>query len=395
MDEFVAEVGKIPHLLKYMGSKREILDFVKNSIVELNVDSQWFCDLFTGTGVVAGSLKNIYNIHANDIQAYSSILARTYLTNFKSTISTDQLKLIKERVIYFVEEFHSSYKSLNFDYNKIQTLEEFVAIENAQQKLIEADFEIGFHLFTKFYSGTYWSFEQCVWIDSIRAVAEQYKGKPEYYAIISSLIFAMSYTSQSTGHYAQFRDAKKDSSMIDIMQYRKKDIWLFFERKITELTNFLNGNSRDFKVTTLDYIDCLRIVEKGAIIYADPPYQSVHYSRFYHVLETLVKYDYPKVLYKGRYRDDRHQSPFCKKSTVKDAFVALYQGVKSRDAHLVLSYSDTGMISLEELTQLGSKVLSRNYSQNILEIDYKHSNMGRSDEKEQDVKEYTLLFKRI
>lgn len=395
MDEFVAEVGKIPHLLKYMGSKREILEFVKNSIVELNADSQWLCDLFTGTGVVAGSLKNIYNIHANDIQAYSSILARTYLTNIKSTISTDQLKLIKERVTYFVEEFYSSYKSLNFDYNKIQTLDEFVAIENAQQKLIDADFEIGFHLFTKFYSGTYWSFEQCVWIDSIRAVAEQYKGKPEYYAIISSLIFAMSYTSQSTGHYAQFRDAKKDSSMIDIMQYRKKDIWFFFERKITELTNFLNGNARDFKVTTLDYIDCLRIVEKGAIIYADPPYQSVHYSRFYHVLETLVKYDYPKVLYKGRYRDDRHQSPFCKKSTVKDAFVALYQGVKSRDAHLVLSYSDTGMISLEELIQLGSQVLSRNYSQNILEIDYKHSNMGRSDEKEQDVKEYTLLFKRI
>jgi len=395
MDEFVAEVGKIPHLLKYMGSKREILEFVKNSIVELNVDSQWLCDLFTGTGVVAGSLKNIYNIHANDIQAYSSILARTYLTNIKSTISTDQLKLIKERVTYFVEEFHSSYKSLNFDYNKIQTLDEFVAIENAQQKLIVADFEIGFHLFTKFYSGTYWSFEQCVWIDSIRAVAEQYKGKPEYYAIISSLIFAMSYTSQSTGHYAQFRDAKKDSSMIDIMQYRKKDIWLYFERKITELTNFLNGNAREYKVTTLDYIDCLRIVEKGAIIYADPPYQSVHYSRFYHVLETLVRYDYPKVLYKGRYRDDRHQSPFCKKSTVKDAFVALYQGVKSRDAHLVLSYSDTGMISLKELTQLGSQVLSRNYSRNILEIDYKHSNMGRSDEKEQDVKEYTLLFKRI
>ena len=32
------------------------------------------------------------------------------------------------------------------------------------------------------------------------------------------------------------------------------------------------------------------------LIYIDPPYTNAHYSRFYHILETLVDYDYPIAL---------------------------------------------------------------------------------------------------
>lgn len=387
--------SKIPHLLKYMGSKREIIDFVKESVEALDVQTPWLCDLFSGTGVVGGSFKGQYNIHANDIQAYSSILAHTYLGEFKKFSNPTRVDKIRQKVMVFVNQFYSKHSDLNFEYDEFQSLADFAKVEKAQQDLMEKDFHIGFHLFTKFYSGTYWSFDQCVWIDSIRAVAEQYKGKPEYYIILSSLIFAMSYTSQSTGHYAQYRDAHKESSMLDIMVYRKKELWPFFERKFIELTNSIIESPNDYKVTNLDYADCLRIVEEGSIVYADPPYQSVHYSRFYHVLETLVKYDYPKVLYKGRYREDRHQSPFCKKGTVDQAFLNLYEGAKFRNSHLILSYSDTGMISLEKIKSLGNQVFGQKYRTTVLEKDHKHSNMGRSDEKQQDVKEYAVLFKRI
>lgn len=384
---------KIPHLLKYMGSKREIIDFIKESVNALNVEAEWFCDLFAGTSVVSGAFKGEYKIHTNDVQIYSSVLANTYLSNLKGNIDVLKLKEIEKQVKQLTDQFYSKYP-LIFEYNTIQTLEEFIQIENSQQNLIDKDFNIGFHLFTRYYSGTYWSFHQCVWIDSMRAVAEQYSGQPEYYAILSSLIFAMSYASQSTGHYAQYRDATSESSMQDIMLYRKKDLWPYFQRKFTELTTYLNGNVSEFKTTTLDYVDCLRVINKGAIVYADPPYQSVHYSRFYHVLETLVRYDYPKVHYKGRYRDDRHQSPFCKKTTVNQAFTALFEGVKFKEAHLVLSYSDTGMISLDEILKIGKNSLGLKYSLKVLDISHVHSKMGRSDEKHQEVKEFAILFKR-
>jgi adenine-specific DNA-methyltransferase len=33
---------------------------------------------------------------------------------------------------------------------------------------------------------------------------------------------------------------------------------------------------------------------KADVVYIDPPYNSRQYSRFYHVLETLIKWDKPK-----------------------------------------------------------------------------------------------------
>jgi len=394
LEETIVET-KIPHILKYMGSKREILDFVLDGIRSLNIEDTWVCDLFAGTSVVSGSLKSEFNVHANDIQSYSAILSNTYLKDLKSTIVPTKISEIKIQVKNLVDEFKSRFSQFNFDYTSRYQLNEVLSIEQQQQDLINKDFDIGFHLFTKNYSGTYWSFDQCVWIDAIRAVAEKYKNESEYYAIMSSLIFAMSYVSQSTGHYAQYRDVT-ESNLADILLYRKREIWPLFEKKFIELTLCLNGSaSKSYKITTLDYMDCLRIIEKGTIVYADPPYQSVHYSRFYHALETLVKYDYPKVFHKGRYREDRHQSPFCKKTTVKKAFISMFEAIKSKEAHLVLSYSDTGMINLDEIETLSKKTFGNNYTYSVIEKGHMHSNMGRSGEKEQNVTEYLVIFKKV
>ena len=385
---------KIPHLLKYMGSKREILSFVIRSIKGMNVQSEWFCDLMAGTGVVGASLKGDFNIHSNDVQLYASILSNTYLLNIKGNIEPEKLIKIQSEVEILVNQFKNKYTDLNFDYDNISSLDNFIKVENEQQKLLNYQFDLGFHLFTKYYSGTYWSYEQCTWIDSIRAVAEKYVGQPEYYAILSSLIYSMSYNSQSTGHYAQYRDATSEESMKDILIYRKKNIWEYFEKKFKELIISINGFSKEYKVTTLDYLDCLRIVEKNSIIYADPPYQSVHYSRFYHTLETLVRYDYPKVFFKGRYRDDRHQSPFCKKTTVEKAFAQLFEGVKQSQSHFVLSYSDTGMITLSRIKEISNLIFKNDYKVTEKSIDHTHSKLGRNDKKYLDVKEYLLIFER-
>ena len=218
------EFPKLPHLLKYMGSKREILDFIVKEIENLDIRAEWFCDLFSGTSIVGCSLKNKYHLHLNDIQDYSAIFAHTYLTNFNTSISKDFIRELQEKTQILINEFYKKYPDLKFHYSSQNTLQQITEIEKIQRALIDKEFDIGFHLFTKFYSGTYWSCEQCVFIDSIRAIAESYKGKLEYYAILSSLIYAMSYTSQSTGHFAQFRDMNK-SNFSDIMIYRCRNFW--------------------------------------------------------------------------------------------------------------------------------------------------------------------------
>lgn len=205
----------------------------------------------------------------------------------------------------------------------------------------------------------------------------------------------MSYASQSTGHFAQYRDVTK-SNMNDILIYRHKSIWNLFSKKFEELITKLNEDTKfEYKITSLDYIDCLRIIKENTIVYADPPYSAVHYSRFYHVIETLVRYDHPVIKYKGRYRDDRHQSPFDKKTEVKNAFKLLFEGVRNRKSHLVLSYSDNGIISEEEILSIGNAVFGKGYECSQQSKEYIHSKMGRADECQLDVNELIISYRRL
>lgn len=102
--------------------------------------------------------------------------------------------------------------------------------------------------------------------------------------------------------------------------------------------------------TRADYREALaHFSGQYSVVYADPPYTRDHYSRFYHVLETLARRDNPAIarnpgsaeneLSRGLYRDDRHQSPFCIRSQVADAFRDLFKLASSSGANMVVSYS--------------------------------------------------------
>ena len=381
---------EIPHLVKYMGSKRELIEVIFNEIHK-NYEDEVVCDLFAGTSTLSGGIGHSVEMISNDIQQYSSVFSKTYLGDYGGELSLGLIDDILFKASKYVASIKERFSDYTFSYSSELTLEDFQNIELSQQDLIKTDFSsFEYHLFIKNYSGTYWSYEQCLWIDSLRKVADDYKDQTVYYPILSSLMFAMAYTAQSTGHYAQYRDANNDSSMMDILIYRRKELFPLFAKKMRELVSFLGQNKLKHKVLSLDYAKCLEEIPEKSLVYADPPYTFVHYSRFYHALETLVRYDYPEVKFKGRYRDDRHQSPFCKKTEVEQAFEKLFLGVYRKKSKLILSYSNTGMISLEHIVKIMNKVFNSEYSITSNAIQYNHSTMGRSEDKQRKVKEYLI-----
>ena len=121
-------------------------------------------------------------------------------------------------------------------------------------------------------------------------------------------------------------------------------------------------------------------MEKVDTIYVDPPYTNAHYSRFYHILETLVKYDYPSIEYFGRYRNDRYQSPFCIKSKAIQEFDNIIKLSYANKKNLVISYSDTSQCIISK-----SEVIKRcqKYYNNVTvnEIDYQYRNFGQKPNK--------------
>ena len=189
--------------------------------------------------------------------------------------------------------------------------------------------------------------------------------------------------------------------MLDINIYRQKKLQDLFINKLAQVIAWSKENVIDLNhtITTLDYTDCLKKLN-GGTVYADPPYAFVHYSRFYHAMETLCLYDYPDLqvkggsIVKGRYREERHQSPFCIMSNVNGAFEELFSGVMKAGSNIALSYSDAAMISLETLLDISKKTLKSNYEIWVEDLDHQHMTMGRQNDRSRDVKELMLLARK-
>lgn len=387
---------KYPQYVKYMGSKSKIMDFVLTGINEAYAGGA-VCDLFAGSASLAGAIGNQVAIHSNDIQNYSRVLSGAYLTAWRGPESPTAITVVT-RARAIVEANIRMMGPLH-DYHKDHTLEQFQAIEEDERQIINEDLDRPWHLFFKYYAGTWWSATQALWIDAIRQVAEEYRSDPSYDAILASLMFSMAYASQGTGHYAQYRVANTESSMRDILLYRRRAMNELFLKKYDAVREQLpaSPSALAHRITALDYEDCLKDFD-GGTVYADPPYAFVHYSRFYHALETLVLYDYPDIqrknglVVKGRYREGRHQSPFCIRTQVPDAFRKLFRGVSKSGSNLVLSYSNTGMITVDALGAIATEEFAGR-SIEILSTDYKHMTLGRQFDRDRDVSECLLLVK--
>ncbi|MDP2909505.1 MAG: DNA adenine methylase, partial [bacterium] len=120
---------------------------------------------------------------------------------------------------------------------------------------------------------------------------------------------------------------------------------------------------------------------KANVVYIDPPYNSRQYSRFYHVLETLTKWDKPKLFGTALKPQEENMSDYCKVSA-KDRLVEL---VKDLDAkYLVVSYNNTydsksnsskNKITLQEI----EKILQAKGKTKVFEKNYRHFNAGNTD----------------
>jgi len=398
------ELRKYPQIIKYMGSKAKIVGYVANGINDV-FEGGTVCDLFSGSCTLAGAIGGSVDFHSNDIQNYSSVLARCYLGRVSRKFCETTPKAILNKAEILVKRRFRRLPS-DLKYTADLNLCDYNEVEKANQELIKRTFGYEYHLFLKFYSGTWWSALQCLWIDCLREVIDkEYSDKRlsilDRSILLAAVMNAMAYCGQGTGHFAQFRDAKDQGSLKDILIYRVKSVPTYFGRcatKLFEWNSVQERNSHKYSCTNLDYLSVLKKVNRG-VVYADPPYAFVHYSRFYHALETFVLYDYPEMqekngsVVKGRYRSNRHQSPFSIRSQVPGAFEKLFLGVREAHANMVLSYSNSGLFELDDLVDLVEEKLSDRYAIDVQQIDYRHMTMGRRDDRDRRVKEALILAK--
>lgn len=173
----------------------------------------------------------------------------------------------------------------------------------------------------------YFTDENAMKCDAVRSKIELWKEEKnitenEYYFLLASLLENIDKVANTASVYGAFLKNFKKSALKPLT--------------LSPANFFLNDHEHE--VHNADILEVAKITSHD-VVYLDPPYNERQYSANYHMLETIARYDNPKIKGKTGLRDySKQKSDYCKKSEVKNSFQEL---IKTLDAkYIFLSYND-------------------------------------------------------
>lgn len=373
--------------IHYLGSKLRILDFIEDTINNIDLERGRVCDLFSGSGSVSFKLSRTRPVTSVDIQEYSTIICSALLNPIKMDQNLIdeflQKSLNSKHSISLINSLHPliSYEkeciANALDHKNVEKLceiledgslisFEILKKDNLNSKLSKflkstltefkkkkfLDYQT---LAIRYFGGIYFSYEQALHIDIL---LEQIESSPNKYKnmLLAALISTASDCVNTVGkQFAQPIKPRKANGDIkpslgkSVNKDRSINVFDVFGKWMQKYNSIENYNFKN-NIFKMDFSIALdHLTNDTTVVYADPPYTREHYSRFYHVLETLALRDTPKIstmvlggetfLSRGLYREDRHQSPFCIRSSAPEAFELMFSKISSKGIKLVLSYS--------------------------------------------------------
>lgn len=312
--------------MKYMGSKRAMLLNGLGSLLEREiVDADRFVDLFTGSAAVANHVAQKYNVPvlASDLQAYSVILANAVLQRRRKLDWKKHWSGWHSRAADLVRSLpRVPSTSRSMTRQSVKKCRDWCASRS--------EFKI-----TAAYGGHYFSPRQAVWIDALRATLP--KSKAARTVALAALIQAASQCAAAPGHTAQpFQPTRTAKKFL-------KDAWSRSVLQKTKHAFIQLSDSTARKEGLAQIIDAnllAKKLRKGDLVFIDPPYSGVHYSRFYHVLESIARGRSGVVTGIGRYPHERHRprSRYSLQSEAGDALDNLLKTIAGRGSKIILTF---------------------------------------------------------
>jgi adenine-specific DNA-methyltransferase len=314
------------HNRRYIGNKHKLIEWIF-SIINKECSGNSFADIFAGTGVISAvATKHFGKVLLNDFLHSNYAIYRAFFGNEA------------------------------WDKNKIDN------IIKSYNNIYSGDLEDNY--FSKNFGGKFFSNNSAKIIGFIRENIEENKKnltEREYYMLIASLLYTADKIANTVGHF----DA-----------YFKKDFIndSFFMKPIDPIDA---GEISIFQEDT----NVLAKKIKADVVYIDPPYNSRQYSRFYHVLETLTKWDKPKLYGVALKPDPENMSDYCR-ANAKEKFAELVRDIDAQ--FLVVSYNNTydsksnsskNKITLQEI----EKILQAKGKTKVFEKNYRHFNAGNTN----------------
>lgn len=314
-----------------MGSKRSMLrNGLGEALDKAVFRKKRFVDLFTGSGAVAWHVAQRYEVPvlASDLQDFAVALALGVIGRDKvSVLSQWQFKWIGAAHEALVED---------------PLYSDAIELQNSLSSSPIADVALAARIlcersesaFCRAYGGWYYSPLQSLTIDALRKAAANIEQKD---VAVAGLIQAASVCAASPGHTAQ--PFKSDTRAAPFL----KESWLKDVTAISEKATEQIGSKFALVRGTAIKSDALKAAEMlsdGDLVFLDPPYSSVHYSRFYHVLEAVAQNHVGSVSGHGRYPlpSERPKSDFSVPTKAVGAFEELMRTIASTGASAMVTF---------------------------------------------------------
>lgn len=312
--------------MKYMGSKRAMLgnglDVVLGEMVGRH---KRFIDLFAGSASVAWHVAQRYPVEtwAFDLQRYSAVLAAAVI---QRSTAVDPIRLWKDwshRAAQRFDEFDAP-TSIDISAKFVRKARSW-ANQFDKTSLINA------------YAGHYYSPVQSCWIQALRDTLP--KKSPNKEICLAALVMAASKCAASPGHTAQpFQPTDTALKYLQLSWQRNfcSDVQAALSL-IAPLHAQVAGESH-----VGDANKVASQLKPGDLVFVDPPYSDVQYSRFYHVLEAIADGVTSPVFGVGRYPplDQRPSSKYSQKTTAMLAIHELLLTLAERRVSVIITYPD-------------------------------------------------------
>ncbi len=421
----------------YMGSKTRLCpEFIEGAVADLLPEGDTLLDLCTGTAAVARTFAPRHRIFANDVQRFSTVIAQAHLVgdarwhhalehlepetdlarvchNNRSVlekllpVALEREKALLPRVI---EELSQGCKETP----TATEYREFVSatpepVDSSSDSLRSSPdsryepFARGlagllrerrrnprtqpYALITAYAGNVYFGLTQSIAIDSFRAAIDSIPDSDRWAQqkralYLAALIQAVSVSTSGTSHFAQPRSIAKDRELLAVARRRSIDIEKEFYIALDSIRREWGHNprregNRVFNCSAEELLAAEGPLsgEEIGLVYLDPPYTADNYSRFYHLLETLVEYDYPELatrggeLTRGRYpvSTKRFHSQFCSRDGVESAFRTMIDASYRLGANLLISYAAEQGLLMKCLSDRGIEEPVRRFREICLE----------------------------
>jgi len=431
-----AQIGRIKSLKQnkvsifantahYMGSKKNLGPFLVEVISRVLPKEGIVIDLMCGSGAASQAFSNNWKTYASDVQKFSQYLALIQGKGYNRTRANQLLKKLEPNINKNKDElnklvspwvneedvlFHSKIDEILFHKYKefIERSQSYPIRSTSQisQKLNSEIFKrkidptiFPYCLFTAYFANVYFGFRQSLEIDSIRYAIDQLDDEYDKKWALGTLVATLSHL--GSGYAAQFAQPVEPTQdkIPELFEQRAKSVFHEFSRKLSALSQESETAKNKIEILPGPWENTLieavnRINSDKVVVYLDAPYKREEYSRYYHVLETMIVYNYPSAILKGKLPDkisgERFKSAFFTKTSknIEDEFVKIIKEILCHGWICAWSYSDNGAVKIKS-------IVNRVYEDTKCDIisyptPYQHKAQGKR--KGKMVIEYCILF---